>query len=155
MKDRAPQPRLEEIGLVNYPPYLMNRIMGCYNAAIRAEMSKLGLTTPKMRALAVLSVMDGQVIGQLAMHAIVEKSTLSRAVDALQTDGLVRRETDAADCRAVRVFITEAGRNAFESLWPHMANTYQDMFAGIDPEEQREFVATLQKIQAKTRKAEV
>ena len=155
MKDRAPQPRLGEIGLVNYPPYLMNRIMGRYNAAIRAEMGKLGLTTPKMRALAVLSVMDGQVIGQLAVHAIVEQSTLSRAVYALQTAGLVRRETDAGDSRVIRVFITEAGRSTFESLWPHMAYTYQEMFAGIDPDEQRDFVATLQKIHANTRRAEV
>ncbi len=148
-------PRLGEIGLANYPPYLMNRIMGRYNAAIRAEMAKLGLTTPKMRALAVLSVMDGQLIGQLAVHAIVEASTLSRAVDALQTDGLVRRAADAADSRSVRVFITQAGRAAFESLWPHMADTYQDMFAGIDPDEQRAFVATLQKIHANTQKSEV
>lgn len=155
MKDRAPQPRLGEIGLVNYPPYLMNRIMGRYNAAIRTEMAKLGLTTPKMRALAILSVMDGLVIGQLAVHAIVEQSTLSRALDALQADGLVRREVDTADSRAVRIFITEAGRGAFESLWPHMAETYQDMFVGIDMDEQRAFVATLQKIHANTRKAEV
>ena len=71
MKDGVPK-RLGEVGLANFAPYLMNRIMGRYNAAIRAEMAKLGLTTPKMRALAVLSVMDGQVIGQLAVHAIVE-----------------------------------------------------------------------------------
>lgn len=148
-------PRLGEIGLANYPPYLMNRIMGRYNAAIRAEMGKLGLTTPKMRALAVLSVADGQLIGQLAVHAIVEQSTLSRAVDALESDGLVRREADALDSRSVRVFITESGRAAFESLWPHMAGTYQEMFAGIDPDEQRAFVATLQKIHANTRKSEV
>ena len=113
MKDSAP--RLGEIGLANYPPYLMNRIMGRYNAAIRAEMAKLGLTTPKMRALAVLSVMDGQVIGQLAVHAIVEQSTLSRAIDALETDGMVRRAADGADSRLVRVFITEAGRTAFHA----------------------------------------
>jgi DNA-binding MarR family transcriptional regulator len=143
-------PRLGEIGLANYPPYLMNRIMGRYNAAIRAEMAKLGLTTPKMRALAILSVMDGQLIGQLALHAIVEQSTLSRAVDALTAEGLVRREADATDSRAVRVFITEAGRGAFETLWPHMAATFQDMFEGIEPEEQRAFVATLQKIHANT-----
>ncbi len=153
MKDMAP--RLGEIGLANYPPYLMNRIMGRYNAAIRAEMAKLGLTTPKMRALAVLSVMDGQLIGQLAVHAIVEQSTLSRAVDALETEDLVRRQTDDADSRAVRVSITEAGRQAFQTLWPHMADTYQAMFAGIDPDEQRAFVATLQKIHANTRKSEV
>ena len=109
MKDTAP--RLGEIGLANYPPYLMNRIMGRYNASIRAEMAKLGLTTPKMRALAVLSVMDGQVIGQLAVHAIVEQSTLSRAIDALEADGMVRRAADGADSRLVRVFITEAGRS--------------------------------------------
>lgn len=144
--------RLGEIGLANYPPYLMNRIMGRYNASIRAEMAKLGLTTPKMRALAVLSVIDGLLIGQLAVHAIVEQSTLSRAVDALASEGLVRRETDANDSRSVRVFITEAGRSAFETLWPHMADTCRDMFRGIDEAEQRAFVATLQKIHTNIRK---
>lgn len=153
MKDLVLQ--LGEIGLANYPPYLMNRIMGRYNAAIRAEMAKLGLTTPKMRALAVLSVIDGQLIGQLAVHAIAEQSTLSRAVDALEAEGLVRRAGDAADSRSVRVFITQAGRTAFQTLWPHMADTYQEMFAEIDPDEQRAFVATLQKIHANTRKSEV
>lgn len=147
--------RLGEIGLANYPPYLMNRIMGRYNAEIRAEMGKLGLTIPKMRALAVLSVMDGQLVGQLAIHAIVEQSTLSRALDALQSEGLVRREVDASDSRAIRVFITDAGLNAFETLWPHMAETYQDIFRGIGPEELRDFVVTLQKIHANIRKAEV
>ena len=100
---RGDLPRLGEIGLTNYPPYLMNRIMGGYNAAIRAEMAKLGLTTPKMRALAVLSVMDGLLIGQLAVYAITQQSTLSRSVDALEAEGLVRREADATDSRAVRV----------------------------------------------------
>jgi hypothetical protein len=37
----------------------MNRIMGRYNASLRDEMAELGLTTPKMRALAVLSVIEG------------------------------------------------------------------------------------------------
>ena len=156
MKDReykdVPIPRLGEIGLSNYPPYLMNRIMGRYNAAIRDEMAALGLTTPKMRALAVLSVIDGLLISQLAVHAIVEQSTLSRALDALQAEGLIRRETDAGDSRATRVFITDAGRTAFDSLWPHMAETYARMFRGIPDEERRAFVATLQKVHANIRK---
>jgi hypothetical protein len=53
-----PLQRLGEIGLSNFAPYLMNRIMGRYNADLRQEMTGLGLTTPKMRALAVLSVID-------------------------------------------------------------------------------------------------
>lgn len=155
MKDRTPStdlPRLADIGLVNYPPYLMNRIMGRYNASLRSEMMALGLTIPKMRALAVLSVVDGLLISQLAVYAIVEQSTLSRALDALQADGLIRRETDADDSRATRVFVTEAGRAAFETLWPSMAETYARMFRGIPAAEQSAFVATLQKVHANIRK---
>lgn len=78
--ERPPPPDLGEIGLANYPPYLMNRIMGRYNANLRAEMAELGLTTPKMRALAVLSVVDAPLIGELAVYTMTEQSTLSRAL---------------------------------------------------------------------------
>lgn len=145
-------PRLAEIGLSDYAPYLMNRVMGRYNASIREEMARLGLTIPKMRALAVLSVMDGLMISQLAVHAIVEQSTLSRALDALEGDGLVRRVTDRGDGRATQVFVTEAGRRAFDTLWPHMAAAYLAMFKGIGAAEQKAFVATLHKIHANIRK---
>ena len=156
MKDgRAPNttpPRLGEIGLGNYEPYLMNRVMGRYNASIRAEMAKLGLTTPKMRVLAVLSVMDGLLISQLAVHAITEQSTLSRALDAMQADGLVRREADPDDSRATRVFLSNTGRATFEVLWPHMAETYGQMFRGIDEDERHAFLATLKKVHTNIRK---
>ena len=157
MKDQGERdlrPKLSEIGLSNYAPYLMNRIMGRYNASIRDEMAALGLTTPKMRSLAVLSVIDNLLISQLAVYAIVEQSTLSRALDALQADGLIRRETDSEDNRATRVFITDAGRSAFETLWPHMAAAYAEMFKGIPESERSAFVATLQKIHANIRKHE-
>lgn len=139
-------PRLGEIGLQQFAPYLMNRIMGRYNASLRADLTAMGLTTPKMRALAILSVMDGLLIGRLAVYAIIEQSTLSRALDALETDGLVRRTPDAEDSRAIRVSITETGRATFEKLWPTMRRSYSRMFDGIDAAEQSAFVATLQKM---------
>lgn len=144
--------RLGEIGLHSFAPYLMNRIMGRYNASLRAEMAALGLTTPKMRALAVLSVIEGPLIRELAVYAVVEQSTLSRTLDALAADGLIRREADAADSRATRVRITAAGRAAFERLWPHMAESYEAMFRGVGPEERDAFVGTLRKMLANIRK---
>jgi DNA-binding MarR family transcriptional regulator len=154
--ERPPEtlPRLGEIGLANYAPYLMNRIMGRYNASLRDEMAGLGLTTPKMRALAVLSVIEGPLIRELAVYSVVEQSTLSRALDQLAVDGLIRRETDTADSRATRVHITEAGRALFETLWPHMAETHDRMFRGISPDERRAFVGTLQKMLANIRRHE-
>lgn len=145
-------PRLAEIGLANYPPYLMNRIMGRYNASLRDEMATLGLSTPKMRALAVLSVIEGPLIRDLAVYAVVEQSTLSRALDQLAAEGLVSRRADPDDSRATRVTITAAGRAAFETLWPHMAAAHARMFAGIGAAERRAFTATLQKMLGNIRK---
>lgn len=153
MKDNSP--RLGEIGLTNFAPYLMNRIMGRYNASLRDEMADQGLTTPKMRALAVLSVVEGPLIRELAVYTVVDPSTLSRSLDQLQADGLIRREVDAADSRAIRVFITEAGRISFETLWPHMAQAQARMFRGIPEEERAAFVATLQKMLNNIRKHDI
>ena len=157
MNDEVPTPaqRLGEIGLTNFAPYLMNRIMGRYNASLREEMASLGLTTPTIRSLAVLSVIDAPLIRELAVYTVTDPSTLSRALDQLQADGLIRREADSADSRAVRVYITEAGRAAFETLWPHMAVAQARMFRGIPEEERRAFVTTLQKMLANIRKHEI
>lgn len=153
--DVAPLARLGEIGLTNFAPYLMNRIMGRYNAGFREEMADMGLTTPKARSLAVLSVVEGPLIRELAVYTVIEQSTLSRALDQLQADGLIRREVDASDSRAVRVFITDAGRGVFEELWPHMAEAQARMFRGIPEDEKMAFVTTLQKMLANIRKHEI
>jgi DNA-binding MarR family transcriptional regulator len=157
MNDETPivGQRLGEIGLSNYAPYLMNRIMGRYNASLRDEMAGLGLTTPKMRALAVLSVVEAPLIRELAVYAITDPSTLSRALDQLQADGLIRRAADAADSRATRVHITEGGRALFDTLWPQMAAANARMFRGVPDEERRAFVGTLQKMLTNIRKHEI
>lgn len=146
--------RLGETGLEGFAPYLMNRIMGRYNAEIRSALGKNGLSTPKMRALAVLSVVQAPLIRELAVYAVTEQSTLSRALDQLEGDGLVRRETDPNDSRATRIFITAAGREVFEGLWPHMTDAQEVMFRGIPDDERQAFLLTLQKMLRNIRKHE-
>jgi DNA-binding MarR family transcriptional regulator len=153
-EDATQSPDLAEIGLDGYAPYLMNRIMGRYNMTLRAEMSSLGLNTTKMRALAILSVMDGIQISKLGVYAVVEQSTLSRALDALCGDGLVRREVDPQDQRASRIYLTQTGRAAFDKLWPRMATGHDRMFRGITASEQTAFLATLRKMLANVRRHE-
>lgn len=140
------RPWLGEVGLNGFAPYLMNRIMGRYNADLRREMTALGLSTAKMRALAVLSVIDGLQMSQLGVYAVVEQSTLSRAVEALCAEGLVRREADPDDQRASRIYLTRAGRTTFDRMWPHMAESHDRMFEGIDESERRAFIGTLHKM---------
>ena len=117
-----------------------------------SELAELGLTTPQMRSLAVLSVIDGILIRELAVYAVVQQSTLSRALDTLDQNGLVRRETDEQDSRATRIFITDAGREVYERLWPHMSDAYEAMFKGVEDAEKRAIVGTLQTIIRNIRK---
>ncbi len=151
-EDQLSSQRLGEIGLNNFAPYLMNRILGRYNSTISEQLTPSGLTTPKLRILAVLSVLDGIQSRELAVYSVIKQSTLSRALDALESEGLVRRKDDPKDSRAARIFITEEGRTAFEAIWPVMAGAYGQMFKGIGDEEHQAFVATLQKILTNIRK---
>ena len=143
---------LASIGLDGYAPYLMNRIMGRYNATLRAEMAAMGLSTAKMRALAILSVKDGLHMGALGVYAVVEQSTLSRAIDGLEADGLVARQTDETDHRASRITLTADGHGAFGRLWPHMRDAHDAMFAGIPRDQRDAFLATLQHMLRNIRK---
>ena len=154
MNTHENHPLLGEIGLDNFATYLMNRIMGRYNASLRQEMSALSLTTPKMRSLAVLAIRDGLLIRELSVYAVVEQSTLSRALDGLAASGLVHSESDPDDNRGTRVFITAAGRDVFAQIWPSMAAGYGQMFQGISESERSMFVNTLNKILRNVRKNE-
>ena len=67
---------LGQIGLQQFAPYLMNRIMGRYNATLRDDFRKQGLTIPQVRTLAVLSVTDGVTVNDLSVYTVIEQSTL-------------------------------------------------------------------------------
>ena len=48
--------------------------------------------------------------GQLAQQSKISPSTITEIVEDLETEGLVRRESDSSDRRAVRVALTAEGR---------------------------------------------
>lgn len=137
---------LGQMGLQHFAPYLMNRIMGRYNATLRHDLREQGLTVPQVRALAVLMVGDGMSINELSVYTVIEQSTMSRTLDALEAQGLVRREACQDDSRTRHIFLTDKGREEFNRAWPAMHNAFAEMFNDIDEAEYSAFIATLQKI---------
>jgi DNA-binding MarR family transcriptional regulator len=146
---------LGQIGLSQFAPYLMNRIMGRYNATLRDDFRRQHRTIPQVRTLAVLAVMDGVTVGDLSVYTVIEQSTLSRTLDALEGHGLVRRETGETDSRVRKVFLTDEGRAEFTRAWPAMHDAFENMFDGIDDAEYSALIATLQKILKNIRKHEI
>ena len=139
-------PTLGEIGLDHFAPSLLNRLSARWNAELGALLAEMGLSTTQFRALAVLSVSSGITVNELALFAVTEQSTMSRTLDALEEQALVRRRAKAGDLRVRAVFITEAGLSLFGHIWPAVHATHARFFAGVDEAEFRGLVATLGKV---------
>jgi DNA-binding MarR family transcriptional regulator len=139
-------PSLAEIGLNHFVPYLLNRISARWNADLAEELKRFDLTTPQMRALAVLGLNSGLTINELSILTVSEQSTMSRTLDTLEERDFVCRKPRAQDMRVREVEITPAGRAAFAEFWPAMFARYQEMFAGIGEEEFSQLLATLHKV---------
>jgi DNA-binding MarR family transcriptional regulator len=142
----APIPAIGEIGLNHFVPYLLNRISARWNANLQDVLRPYDLTTIKMRILAVLSVMPGLTISELAIHAVAEQSTMSRTLDVMEEQGLIRRQSRADDMRAREIHITEKGRGLFGMIWPPMYEMYTHLFDGVDDAELRALIGTLHKV---------
>lgn len=146
---------LGEIGLQQFAPYLMNRIIGRYNATIRDDLKARNLTTPQMRALAVLAVAEGLTVNELAVYTVAEQSTMSRTLDAMEAQGLVRRESPQTDNRVRQIYLTEAGRAQFDEMWPTMWNAFSAMFKGVSGDEYETFLSVLHKMLRNVRQHEI
>ncbi|MGZ4131616.1 MAG: MarR family winged helix-turn-helix transcriptional regulator [Actinomycetota bacterium] len=76
---------------------------------LRAEDDALGVSPPRLSALSVVVYAGPIGIGALAAAEGVTAPTMSRLIDGLERDGLVRRGPDPADARGVLVRATAKG----------------------------------------------
>lgn len=139
-------PTMGEIGLNQFAPYLLNRVMARWNVDLQEALKDYDLTTAKMRTLAVLSIAPGLTINELSLFTVIEQSTMSRTLDSLEDQGLIRRRTREDDLRVREVMLTDEGSATFQRFWPTMYGHFSDLFEGIDEDEYQAFVVTLHKL---------
>ena len=77
---------------------------------LRTEDDALGISPPRLSALSVVVYAGPIGIGALAAAEGVAAPTMTRLVDGLEHDGLVRRRRDPRDARGVLVEATASGR---------------------------------------------
>ncbi|HEY2498326.1 MAG TPA: MarR family transcriptional regulator [Candidatus Angelobacter sp.] len=76
---------------------------------VRVQDSVTGIAPARLSALSVLVFGGPMSLNQLAQAEQVRPPTMSRIVDALESEGLARRTTDKRDRRAVVIEATEKG----------------------------------------------
>jgi DNA-binding MarR family transcriptional regulator len=114
--------------------------------AVYAESSREhGITQQQGQLLCVLMAQP-YGMGELGAMLGLAKSSVTGLVDRSERSGLVRREADPRDTRAVRVALTRQGRGLAERFYAETCRRVAKLGAGLDAAERDTLAALLGRI---------
>ena len=105
-----------------------------------------GLTNGQFSLLNALNRPRPASMAQVASLLGADRTTLTRSIDSLITDGLVAREASARDRRIVVIKLTDAGRVLLERIRGEIRPLNQEVCAQLTTEEQAAMTRYLQKM---------
>jgi DNA-binding MarR family transcriptional regulator len=121
------------------------RITKFYNRRLR----RFGITYNHLFILTCLWEQEGVNVKDLAKRLCLDSSSLTGHLDRMERAALVVRQDDPDDRRAVRVFLTEKGRQLKEQLQPISQELKKSLQRGVPPKMVRAFAAALHHISSR------
>ena len=121
------------------------RITKFYNRRLR----RFGITYNHLFILTCLWEREGVNVKDLAKRLCLDSSSLTGHLDRMERTALVVRQDDPDDRRAVRVFLTEKGRQLKEQLQPISQELKKTLQRGVPPKMVRAFAAALHHISSR------
>jgi DNA-binding MarR family transcriptional regulator len=80
------------------------------------QLEGTGVTIPQSFILSYLMNDDGATLKEIGNKALIDSSSMTVLIDKLEKDGLVNRQLDTQDRRAIRVFVTDRGREVADRV---------------------------------------
>lgn len=77
----------------------------------RQLFSQFNLSATRYYALLHIKEEPGISLSQLSNRLLCDKSNITRIIKSMETDGLVRRQPHEQDGRALRLYVTDSGRD--------------------------------------------
>lgn len=106
-RDTPPPPQ----GFVrSYLAYLLARASVNVSAEFHATLKQWDLTVPEWRVLACLMDIEGLTVGELARMALMKQPGMTKVLDRMAEDRLIRRKGASDDRRRVTIHLTAKGR---------------------------------------------
>ncbi|SFK13919.1 MarR family winged helix-turn-helix transcriptional regulator [Amycolatopsis sacchari] len=117
------------------------------NAAYLETSREYGLTAQQGQLLSVLRSRP-MGMGELGAVLGLAKSTVTGLIDRTERPGLVRRERDPGDSRAVRVALTEHGREIAEAFFADIYRRIEELQISLTATERRTLAQLLSRVVA-------
>lgn len=100
----------------DYLLYLLARASHLISSEFHEQLRRRGIAVPVWRVLASLVGNEGETVTGLAETCLLQQPTMTKLLDRMVRDGLVRRAQDTRDRRVVRVALTERGETMVGDL---------------------------------------
>ena len=129
--------------LEDFLPYRLNVLASLTsNALAQIYAERFGLSIPAWRVIVTLGQYEYRTARDIAAHGVMHKSTISRAVAALEQRGLIARKPNQDDRREELLELTKEGWEIYEALAPE-ALAFEDRFVSVLTEEEQKVLASL------------
>src|SRR5437762_205980 len=112
-KERG-DPAHPQFRIVDWPFYLIARTARRYEMDMEDALQRIDMDLPSWRAIMWLHEHNPSSVSELAEHAVIRLSTMTRVVQRLEKRGLVRLARRAADARVTDVYLTPNGEKVVE-----------------------------------------
>lgn len=118
-----------------------------YTYPLYAEIERRhGLLRDEAAVIVCLSYGNGVTAQDIIEYTGRPKNTISRAVRKLAADGIVRRQDDARDARASRLYLTPDGLALFKQIKGYYVERDRRMVGVLSEQELAEFDRLLTKV---------
>ena len=100
----------------SYLLYLLARASHQISSEFHDQLRRRGVSIPVWRVLGSLLGSEGETVTGLAETCLLQQPTMTKLLDRMVRDGLVKRVPDLRDRRVVRVVLTPRGEALAEEL---------------------------------------
>jgi DNA-binding MarR family transcriptional regulator len=136
--------------LERFLPYRLsvvtNRISG---ALSRHYAERFGISIPEWRVIANLGRYPGLTANDVVERAAMDKVTVSRAVAALESKGLLGRVRDDGDKRKSRLTLSEKGKAVYVEIAPLALGFERDLLTALTADEAAQLDRIVDKLNGK------
>jgi DNA-binding MarR family transcriptional regulator len=104
------------------------------------QLEEIGISIPQSFILFCLQEENGLTLKETGGRTLIDSSSMTVLVDKLEKEQMVKRQLDAHDRRAIRVFITEAGLEMAEKIDIIISDLNTLLFDLLGEGNQKEFI---------------
>ena len=113
---------------------------------VRSRLQDGGMTYARMRLLGALHCKGPQIMSSISEELGVTRRNVTALVDALEEEGLVRRQPHPTDRRATVIELTEEGERTAGAMYDEHREAVAELFGGLSEDDQRDLIRVLRRL---------